>query len=147
MLKKFIILSLALVLITASFSSCNLLSPGEGWEAFGDTFKINVSHSSPKLALEDENSGTSHADACEVEIGTSAGRSFDGAEGHYVFKNAAIIKTLTIDGEDYTIRIPLLLSLRELKISFLSQFHLTEDTYTARLTRTQTVRTQESFAL
>lgn len=107
MLKKFIILSLALVLITASFSSCNLLSPGEGWEAFGDTFKINVSHSSPKLALEDENSGTSHADACEVEIGTSNGGSFDGAEGHYVFKNAAIIKTLTIDGEDYTIRIPL----------------------------------------
>jgi hypothetical protein len=132
MLKKFIILSLALVLITASFSSCNLLSPGEGWQTFGHTYKKGVNHSSPKLAREDENSSISHADACEVEIGMCSGGTYNGAEGHYVFKNAAIIKTLTIDGEDYTIRVPLTEDGEG--GGFTSHIHLKRDTEKSKIT-------------
>ena len=98
-----------------SFQSCELLSslgigkPGGDWKELGDGgFGMHVSHRSPKLSLGDDNNNLSHVDSCEVEIGTFIGGSYDGANGHYEFKDAAIIKTLTIDGEDYTIKVPIM---------------------------------------
>lgn len=115
MFKRIVSSVVAIVMMVccvASFGACDTLSllgdgnPGEGWQKFGDHFSIGVSHQPPRLSMEDRNSSLSHVDSCEVEIGRAAGGSYQGADGHYVFKNAAIIKTLTIDGEDYTIRIP-----------------------------------------
>lgn len=109
MLKRAISLFLVISSFVLLMTGCDLLSgmgsPGEGWKEFKG--HIHVSHRSPKLSLLDKDSTLSHFDSCEVEIGSAVGGSYVGAEGHYVFKNAAIIKTLTIDGQDYTIRVRL----------------------------------------
>ena len=99
-LIKRIALTLAIIMtVPMIFVGCDS-SDGE-WE---DVRSINVKYSSPRVSKSGSGNGDGYCDSFYLDID---GRSADNGDenGHYIYKNASVTLTITIDGEDYTHKI------------------------------------------
>ena len=99
-MKKIIVLMLAMVLLASmafSLVSCDAFL-GEEWE---EVPNLNISHSSAYVNDSVLNNGDGYCDEIYIEFYNVYADTGD-ENGHYVYKNASIKFTITVDGKDYT---------------------------------------------